>query len=251
MPRSRRISLGLEPLLDRKISQLSGGEQQRVALTRARAKGAELNLMDEPLTNLDYKLREGMRSEIKKAIGAATTIYSTPDPLDVLVISSHVGVIFNGRIVQRGLVNDVYFAPKDVDVANYFSYPAINFLDAHLVESKGKTFLTVDDQIRLDVGFLKGRLTGDKYTLGVRSSDLYEGKTKPGMVSIKLPVDFCEITGSETTVHMTYQDKDIRMWESKILDYEEGKEVEVFISPEDVYVFDQSNNFISRCMRSS
>jgi glycerol transport system ATP-binding protein len=243
--------LGLEKLLDRRVQALSGGEQQRVALARARAKNAQLNLMDEPLTNLDYKLREGMREEIKRAIGGTTTIYATPDPLDVLAISTHVGIIFNGRLIQTGTVKDVYLNPRDISVAQYFSYPYINFFDAQLVEIDGRSYLALNEETRLDVTHIKGKLTGGKYILGVRGSDLYDNKVKPNMISMKLPVSFCEYTGSETTIHFTYKERDIRMWIGRIVEYPENKEVKIYMSPEDIFIFDESGQFISRCIKAS
>ena len=97
--------------MDHLPEQLSGGEKQRTAIARALVKGAKFIFLDEPLGNLDYKLREELRGELKTVFKGSTIVYATPEPIDALVMSTHVGFLHEGKIIQFGHVNDVYTQP--------------------------------------------------------------------------------------------------------------------------------------------
>ena len=118
--------------LDRLPAELSGGQQQRVALARALAKGAPLMLLDEPLVNLDYKLREELREELTQlfAAGQSTVVYATTEPGEALLLGGYTAVMHEGRLLQYGPTAEVFHAPNSLSVARAFSDPPMNLMTA-------------------------------------------------------------------------------------------------------------------------
>ena len=135
----------LTPMLDRKPLELSGGQQQRCALARALVKNAGLVLLDEPLANLDYKLREELRVEIPKIFEASGSIfvYATTEPEEALLLGGNTATLWEGRVTQFGLTPDVYRQPVDATTARVFSDPPMNFLT---IQKKGGTIAFGDGQ---------------------------------------------------------------------------------------------------------
>ncbi len=115
-------------MLPRRPAELSGGQQQRTALARALVKDADLVLLDEPLANLDFKLREELRDELPKLFAdrRATIVFATTDPMDALLLGGHTAALHQGRITQFGPTADVYRRPADLLTAQVFSNPPIN-----------------------------------------------------------------------------------------------------------------------------
>jgi len=151
--------LRIAELLDRKPSQLSGGQQQRVALARALAKEPQIFLMDEPLSNLDAKLRIMMRAELKrmqKELGI-TTIYVTHDQVEAMTMADRIAVLNLGRLQQYGTPDELYNKPSNVFVAGFIGSPPMNFIDGSLVET--------DDKLAIDIGPLKLPLPEDITTV--------------------------------------------------------------------------------------
>lgn len=124
--------LHIEMFLDRLPAELSGGQQQRVALARALAKGAPLMLLDEPLVNLDYKLREELREELTQlfAAGQSTVVYATTEPGEALLLGGYTAVMHEGRLLQYGPTAEVFHAPNSLSVARAFSDPPMNLMTA-------------------------------------------------------------------------------------------------------------------------
>jgi len=193
--------LGLGPLLQRRPHELSGGQQQRTALARALVKDAELVLLDEPLANLDYKLREGLRDELPRVFGGreCTVVYATTEPSEALLLGGHVATLDQGRITQFGPTDAVFRQPVDLTTARAFSDPPIN--TAQVVKRGG----------RIELGTLTGWTAGGPlaalpdgpYTFGLRPHHVQpEGGGGPeGGVAVTGPVSIAEISGSESVVH--------------------------------------------------
>jgi sn-glycerol 3-phosphate transport system ATP-binding protein len=185
--------LGLEPLLARKPRQLSGGQRQRVAMGRAIVRDPKLFLFDEPLSNLDAKLRVQMRAEIRrlqKRLGV-TSLYVTHDQVEAMTLGDRLLILHEGRPAQFATPMEVFEHPADTYVAGFVGSPTMNFLPGRL-ERDGAA-------IRLDDGAvveLPGRYAGDRVTLGIRPEHLAFGAE-----GLSLTVELIEPLGSETLVH--------------------------------------------------
>src|SRR5215203_5972090 len=177
--------LQLEGLLDRKPGQLSGGQRQRVALGRAIIRRPNVFLMDEPLSNLDLKLREETRTELKKLHESLriTTVYVTHDQSEALVLSDRIGIMKEGELLQVGDPHEVYARPADIFVARFIGSPSINVLNARvrpdgsslMVEVPGAGDGTGALQRRLDgaaAASVRDSLTNGAVAVGVRPEDL-------------------------------------------------------------------------------
>jgi len=123
--------LRLDRVLDHLPEQISGGQRQRCAIARALVKDARFIFLDEPLANLDFKLREELRSELKGIFRdrGGVVIYATPEPIDALMMATHVAFLHRGTILQHGETRDVFERPSHAAVAEYFSFPPMNILD--------------------------------------------------------------------------------------------------------------------------
>jgi sn-glycerol 3-phosphate transport system ATP-binding protein len=185
--------LGLETLLARKPRQLSGGQRQRVAMGRAIVRDPKLFLFDEPLSNLDAKLRVQMRAEIRRLqrrLGV-TSLYVTHDQVEAMTLGDRLLILHEGRPAQLATPMEVFEQPADTYVAGFVGSPTMNLLPGRLVG--GGT------AVRLDAGLvvpLAARFAGDAVTLGVRPEHLSLGGE-----GLTLAVDLIEPLGSETLVH--------------------------------------------------
>ncbi|MFH8774876.1 ABC transporter ATP-binding protein [Streptomyces sp. NPDC017958] len=162
--------LGISSLLDRSVGQLSNGQRQRVALGRVLVRPARAFLLDEPLSHLDAKLRQQMRAELK-AIGAVrrtTTLYVTHDSVEALALGDRIGVIRDGRIVQTGTREDIWYRPCDTEVARAFGRPRINLLPGAVTETGA--FRSADGAIDLPLPVPVP--AGSEVLVGVRPRDV-------------------------------------------------------------------------------
>ncbi len=191
--------LQLGPFLHRRPLELSGGQQQRTALARALVKDADLLLLDEPLANLDYKLREGLRDELPRLFAdrGSTVVYATGEPSEALLLGGHTATVHQGRITQYGPTGDVYRSPNGLTTARVFSDPPINTAD---VVKQG-------DRIRLSerVGWTAdGRLRAlpdGAYTVGLRPHHVRPAPGRGQGVEAEGKVLIAEISGSESVIH--------------------------------------------------
>lgn len=197
--------LHITPYLERTPGELSGGQQQRTALGRALIKDASLLLLDEPLVNLDYKLREELRRELTELFssGSTTVVYATTEPLEALQLGGHVAVLHEGRLLQQGPTLDVFNAPNSIEVARTFSDPPINLLPVQ-IDAQGVAQAEGGLAISLTAE-QQAALAGQRsVTLGVRAHSLQLASSvasAPGTLAIPATVDLAEISGSETYVH--------------------------------------------------
>jgi multiple sugar transport system ATP-binding protein len=202
-------ALGLEEHLDRKPAHLSGGQRQRVAMGRAIVRDPKAFLMDEPLSNLDAKLRLQTRTEIsriQRRLGT-TTIYVTHDQVEALTLADRLAVMRDGRLQQVGAPNYVYEHPDNIFVAGFIGSPAMNFLSGRLGDGLLRTAIgdiTVPDALRRRVGSV---LRGDgEVIVGIRPEHLEDaalvGDPSRGH-TFKVNVDVLESLGSERYVHFT------------------------------------------------
>jgi multiple sugar transport system ATP-binding protein len=201
--------LDIISLLDRKPRALSGGQRQRVAMGRAIVRSPKVFLFDEPLSNLDAKLRVQMRTEIKKVHRAVhtTTIYVTHDQVEAMTLADRVVVMNQGLVEQVGAPQELYHTPATQFVAGFIGSPAMNFIPCRVLNGTGGLAIAVVSDIILPVP--SSRTTryapyADKsMILGLRPEHLtqYEEEAKPGVGKLNVPVDVVEPMGMETMVH--------------------------------------------------
>lgn len=192
--------LKIEAMLDRRPAELSGGQQQRAALARALVKRAGLVLLDEPLANLDYKLREELRNELPRILedSGSTVVYATAEPAEALMLGGRTATLHQGRVTQFGVTHEVFRNPGDLTTARIFSDPPLNVAD---VVKRGGEFI-MDDTITWTTGDGHASLPDGDYRLGFRPHHL---SLEPGgrhAISLEGTVQIAEISGSETYVHL-------------------------------------------------
>ncbi len=192
--------LQIENLLERYPRQLSGGQQQRVALARALIRKPKVWLLDEPLSNLDAKLRLAMRSELKRLQRKLkiTAVYVTHDQIEAMSMADRVAVMNSGVILQVGSPTELYRKPKDVFVATFIGVPSMNIIECELRdEDRGTYIICPNIKHRLDAElsfFLKKKLNSYEVLLGVRPEDISLGLSDEG---IKGKVMISETLGAE------------------------------------------------------
>ena len=198
--------LRIEELLDRYPKQLSGGQQQRVALARALVRNPKVFLMDEPLSNLDAKLRVYMRAELKRLQKELkiTTIYVTHDQAEAMTMADRIAVINEGRIMQLGTPIDLYERPENIFVAGFIGSPPMNFFDISLKEAEGKLIIDAGEftlTVPENLAEILREYVGKELTFGVRPEHILVYK-EPQENSIKTEVYVVEPLGSETIVNL-------------------------------------------------
>jgi glycerol transport system ATP-binding protein len=192
--------LRLKPMLKRKPSELSGGQQQRTAIARAIVKDSDLILLDEPLANLDYKLREELRDELPKLFAGrnAIVVYATTEPSEALLFGGNTATLHEGRVTQFGQTSAMYRRPRDVVTAEVFSDPPINTTK---VEKKGRT-LTLFGTITWPVGTAGAALADGTYTIGIRPHHITPSAQAKSSGSFQGRVLVTELSGSESVIHV-------------------------------------------------
>ncbi len=204
--------LGLTPYLKRKPKALSGGQRQRVALGRAIVRDAKVFLMDEPLSNLDAKLRVTMRTEITKLhrrIGS-TTIYVTHDQTEAMTMASRIVVMCDGRIQQVGTPEEIYTNPSNVFVGGFIGTPPMNFIHGTIDEKGVFTTLGGNYKVSVPAGkveVLKAKgYIGKEVILGIRPEDIHDEEVVfeayPDAI-VELTVDVSELLGADTNIYAT------------------------------------------------
>jgi glycerol transport system ATP-binding protein len=227
--------LHIETLLERLPAELSGGQQQRCAIARALVRDADLLLLDEPLVNLDYKLREELRAELRALFAKrdAIVIYATTEPTEALIMGGNVVVMGEGRVLQAGPTLDVYHRPGSTRVAETFSDPAMNMIDVNVrdgvARSRSGFVMPLDGPL--------ASLTPGRYRFGIRANHLSLQQHGPNEMAIEAKVDLAEISGSETFVHLHHNNLDWVVQEEGVHVIARGAEITFFLDPDKLYVF--------------
>jgi multiple sugar transport system ATP-binding protein len=201
--------LDISALLDRRPKQLSGGQRQRVAMGRAIVRHPKVFLFDEPLSNLDAKLRVQMRTEIKKVHQkvTTTTIYVTHDQVEAMTLADRVVVMNAGRIEQLGTPHELYHNPKTRFVAGFIGSPAMNFMTARVVNGGSNLAVRLSDQLSLPVPESRTArykpYLDKEVVFGLRPEDIIEsrGELPPGSSAFDVQLDVVEPLGMETMVY--------------------------------------------------
>ncbi len=219
----------LTPMLDRRPLELSGGQQQRCALARALVKDAGLVLLDEPLANLDYKLREELRAEIPRIFeeSGAIFVYATTEPEEALLLGGNTATLWEGRVTQFGPTPQVYRAPIDAITARVFSDPPMNFKP--VVLRGGTVYLD-------EASWPTGDLPDGEYQAGFRAAHLTLHQ-RPGAIALSTVLDTTEITGDVTFLHLRHgEDRWVGLVEG-VHKLDHGQPLTVWLDPAHVYLF--------------
>ncbi|HEY2929689.1 ABC transporter ATP-binding protein [Piscinibacter sp.] len=231
--------LHIEPFLQRLPAELSGGQQQRVALARALAKRAPLMLLDEPLVNLDYKLREELRDELSQlfASGESTVVYATTEPTEALLLGGYTAVLDAGELLQYGPTAEVFHKPKSIRVARAFSDPPMN-----LVAGSAATLgVTLAADLNLSVPLPAARTP--VVTIGIRAAAL-RVRERAGDLMLAGKVELAEISGSDTFVHVDTAIGELVMQLTGVHQFSLGEAIPVYLNPSQVYVFDAAGDLL-------
>ncbi|MGI9475145.1 MAG: ABC transporter ATP-binding protein [Hyphomicrobiaceae bacterium] len=192
----------LTAMLGRKPSELSGGQQQRTAMARALVKDASLVLLDEPLANLDFKLREELRDELPKMFAdrECTVVYATTEPSEALLLGGFTAAMHEGRIVEFGASGEIYRKPKHLLTARVFSEPPINAVE---VTKAGDEFI-LSEQVRWRANGATAHLGDGHYMIGIRPHHV--APTNAGQANVQLEgrVLITELSGSESVIHFDH-----------------------------------------------
>ncbi len=235
-------SLEIEELLERKPKQLSGGQRQRVALARAIVREPNVFLMDEPLSNLDAKLRVFARAELKrlhKKLGI-TTIYVTHDQIEAMSMGNTIAILNEGKLEQVDTPNKIYDFPKNIFVARFIGSPPMNMLEGDLKKENGKMYLNLgfmdyllpNNLLKLNDKNLK------ELILGIRPEDVLIS-TEQLNNSVKATIDIIEPMGREFEIHLVLDGKLIICVTRKIENLKIGNELYLTFNDKKIHLFDK------------
>jgi multiple sugar transport system ATP-binding protein len=251
---SRRVNeaariLDITELLDRKPRQLSGGQRQRVAMGRAIVRNPKVFLFDEPLSNLDAKLRVQMRTEIKRVHQKVrtTTVYVTHDQVEAMTLADRVVVMNRGRIEQIGAPNELYHAPRTRFVAGFIGSPAMNFLPCRLEQADGALHMRLSEETAWPVPparaeRYRSHVGRDGLTFGLRPEHLTEGRTNGGtpLGTIDALIEVAEPLGMETLVFFRINGLDVCGRVSPNAGAREGARMRLSASLENMHLIDDA-----------
>ncbi|QKY15937.1 ABC transporter ATP-binding protein [Halorubrum sp. CBA1229] len=235
--------MGIADLLDDKPDELSGGQKQRVALGRAIAREPEVFLFDEPLSNLDAKLRTEMRAEIQKLQKefGVTAMYVTHDQEEAMTMGDRLAILNDGELQQVGAPTEVYENPVNEFVAGFIGSPSMNFIDVD-VETDGTAATVRDDDSGLALALSRDYVAGHDlesgpYTLGIRPENIGIVEDPTGEETLTATVEVVEPIGSDNYVHLSVNDDFLARAPADVKP-ETGDEVGVVFEEERIHLFD-------------
>jgi glycerol transport system ATP-binding protein len=235
--------LRLEPYLERKPLQLSGGQQQRTALARALVKGADLVLLDEPLANLDYKLREELCEELPRLFSAsgAIFVYATTEPAEALLLGGNLACLHEGRLLQFGPTSSVYRRPANRLTASVCSDPPLNVFPADIQGGHVQMLGAAPQPAR---GLLQ-QLGDGRYKIGVRAHQIAIGTHDQSKYHFPARAILTEITGSESYVHLATGDETWMAVLPGVHDLPPDTALDVSVDPQNCFVFDVADKLVA------
>jgi glycerol transport system ATP-binding protein len=235
--------LKLEPYLNRTPLQLSGGQQQRTAIARALVKGADLVLLDEPLANLDYKLREELRTELPRIFEAsgAIFVYATTEPSEALLLGGRTICMWEGEVLQAGDTSKVYRHPDTIRVAQVFSDPPLNIVG--IEKSSGS--VQYAGGIQAPASGLYAKLGDGAYRVGFRAHQLEVANGIADRHAFSATVTVTEITGSESFVHLKRGDSNWVAVLQGVHEFAPGDTLDAVLDPNDLFVFDAAGRLVA------
>ena len=234
--------LKLDKMLSRSPQELSGGQQQRTALARALVKEADLVLLDEPLANLDYKLREELREELPRIFSETGSIfvYATTEPSEALLLGGNTASLSEGRVTQFGPTIEVFSRPQNLITARTLSDPPLNSLPVTKLNNR----MLFKSHVEIPVLGQLPQLPDDDYTIAFRPHHLYLQRTSDAEIEVKAKVAVTEITGSESYVHIDVAGIRWVLLAAGIHNFDVHETIEIFMDPSKFYVFDRNDALV-------
>ncbi|MHB1293653.1 MAG: ABC transporter ATP-binding protein [Anaerolineae bacterium] len=246
--------LGIEELLDRKPKQLSGGQRQRVALGRAIVREPAVFLMDEPLSNLDAKLRVATRAELSKLHQRLETtfIYVTHDQMEAMTMGTRICVMRDGILQQVDTPQSLYNQPNNIFVGGFIGSPAMNFFDVTLTGTK--------DEMYIDAGTFKVQIPahkaqplagylGKQVVLGMRPEDIHDPQYAPPSITgapVKARVDVTELMGNEIFLYLLSGTKMFIARVDPRTSYRVGQDADILFNMDNIHIFDRDTELAVR-----
>lgn len=236
--------LQLRPMLNRRPHELSGGQQQRTALARAIAKESRAVFLDEPLANLDYKLREELREQLPELFAGrgAVVVYATSEPEEALLLGGKTGLMDDGRVVQFGATADIYRQPQSLMAARVFSDPPINTAE---IRKEGTT-IRMGENVSWQVGGAAANLSDGAYTVAVRPHHVAPVKTAQCDVAVTGKVLVTELSGSESSAHFQMPTADWVSLAHGVHPFEIGKDHDFYLDPSACFYFAPDGQLVTR-----
>lgn len=231
--------LRISAMLDRRPSELSGGQQQRTAMARALVKDSELILLDEPLANLDFKLREELRDELPRIFADrdCVIVYATTEPSEALLLGGFTAALDKGRLVDSGPTGSIYRHPANITSARVFSEPPMN--TARVTKSGER--VTWTDGVNWPAG---GDLPDGDYTFGIRPHYVLPFRKSENAVPIKGQIVVAELSGSESMVHFEVFGNDWVSLSHGVHPFETGATATLYAEPEHGMYFDADGRLV-------
>lgn len=239
--------LSLRSFLHRLPSELSGGQQQRTALARALAKEADLILLDEPVANLDYKLREQLRDDVRCILAKrkTTVMYATADPTEALILGGQTAVVDRGRILQFGPTGYVYRNPADQRVARIFGDPPMNLWPACVTRESASTTLRLSSELAVPVPGHLSRLPLGEVLIGIRPHHFVDVVGGGSDAPVSMTVELAELGGSSTRVHAHHQDVPLVVQQDGLRTYTLGETATLYVDPNLFFGFDTMGRLVA------
>ncbi len=234
--------LKLSGMLNKKPNELSGGQQQRTALARALVKDSGLILLDEPLANLDFKLREELREELPRLFEnrECIVVYATTEPSDALLMGGNTATLMEGKVIQYGKTIDVYNKPSNLMSARVFSDPPMNVSD---IKKTGDTFSLLNDSVKWKSLGIK--IKDGNYKVGIRPHNITTYKEGNNSVEIKGKVLISELSGSESLIHFRNSDSDWVSLSNGTHQMNVGQEAKLYMNVDEFMYFDKNNKLVN------
>lgn len=233
--------VGMLDFQNRRPSQLSGGQQQRLALARSLARETKILMLDEPLMNLDFKLREQLREEFLElfsGVREAITLYATTEIAEAMMLGYEVLVMHEGRVLQSGTPAEVYDRPMNIMVAQIVNDPPMTVLSGRL---QGDEVVLTSGAVLERPAHLSTLAEGD-YQFGIRANDLLP--TSSGTSAESCVIEFVEVTGSVTVLYATSSSGEMVMQVDGIHDYSIGAKLDLSVRTDRLFVFDDAGDLV-------
>lgn len=229
----------ISAMLDRRPSELSGGQQQRTAMARALVKDSDLILLDEPLANLDFKLREEMRDELPRLFAErnCVVVYATTEPTEALLLGGQTAAMHEGRVVDLGPTAQIYRHPSGLASAKVFSEPPINLASASV--KSGWVLLDEGVSWKTETGLADGA-----YTIGIRPHHVSPVRQSAKSVVVEGKVKVAELTGSESIIHFQAHDHPWVSLSHGVHPFETGRFARFYADMSKCFYFDADENLV-------